>query len=126
MPDPEFLAYAAARELIVVTCNRDAFVGPARAQPHRGQIILFRCKSRTAECAAGVAPPLRVPLCRRRAFRPRYGSGFVVALRREILWRATEAALTLNEQSRIRTHRSRSGAEHERQNRTLKPGQRWN
>jgi len=51
-PDPEILTYAAAREWIVVTCNRDNFVALAQAQTHRGLIVLFRRKSRTAERAA--------------------------------------------------------------------------
>jgi predicted nuclease of predicted toxin-antitoxin system len=50
--DREVLAYAAAHELIVVTCNRDDFVALADAQPHRGLIVLFRRKTRTAERAA--------------------------------------------------------------------------
>ena len=51
-PDPEVFAYAAARQLVMVTCNRDDFVALARTQPHCGLIVLFRRKSRTAERVA--------------------------------------------------------------------------
>ena len=44
-PDSEVFAYAAARQLVMVTCNRDDFVALARTQPHCGLIVLFRRKS---------------------------------------------------------------------------------
>lgn len=51
-PDAGVLAYAAEREFIVVTCNRDDFLSLAQSQPHCGLIVLFRRKSRTAERVA--------------------------------------------------------------------------
>jgi predicted nuclease of predicted toxin-antitoxin system len=51
-PDYEVLAYAVAHDFILVTCNRDDFLALAQTTPHRGMIMLFRRKSRTAERAA--------------------------------------------------------------------------
>ena len=51
-PDPEVFAYAAAHQLVMVTCNRDDFIALARTRPHCGLIVLFRRKSRTAERVA--------------------------------------------------------------------------
>ena len=50
--DPEVLGYAAAHDLILVTCNREHFVALVQTAPHHGLIVLFRRKSRTAERAA--------------------------------------------------------------------------
>ena len=50
--DPEVLAYAAANDLILVTCNRNDFIALAQTERHCGIIMLFRRKTRTAERAA--------------------------------------------------------------------------
>ena len=50
--DAAVLAEALERQLILVTCNRDDFLGLAKIQEHFGIIILLRRKSRIAECSA--------------------------------------------------------------------------
>jgi predicted nuclease of predicted toxin-antitoxin system len=51
-PDPAVLAYAEANGMILLTCNRDDFLGLAQERPHHGLIVVFRRKTRTAERAA--------------------------------------------------------------------------
>ncbi len=46
------MRYAAGRGLIIITCNRGDFLRLAKAEPHRGLIILIRRRTRIAECAA--------------------------------------------------------------------------
>ena len=46
------LRYAAARQMIVITCNRGDFLRLAAMEPHVGMIILVRRRTRTTECAA--------------------------------------------------------------------------
>lgn len=50
--DCDVLAYADENKLIVVTCNRDDFLGLARSLPFTGLIILIRRESRNAEGTA--------------------------------------------------------------------------
>ncbi len=50
--DPDVLAHAYAKQMILITCNRDDFVALAASQPYHGIIVVFRRKSRTAERAA--------------------------------------------------------------------------
>jgi predicted nuclease of predicted toxin-antitoxin system len=49
--DEVVLAAAAARQAILVTCNRDDFLALAQTRPHTGIIILIRRASRAAEGA---------------------------------------------------------------------------
>ncbi len=49
--DSEALAYAAANDLLVITCNRDDFLKLALEQPNPGVIILIRRDTRQIECA---------------------------------------------------------------------------
>lgn len=50
--DPDILAHAHEKRWIVVTCNRDDFLGLAKTNPHSGIIILIRRHTRVAEKAA--------------------------------------------------------------------------
>jgi predicted nuclease of predicted toxin-antitoxin system len=50
--DQTVLRYAAEHSLLMVTCNRDDFLGLARTSPHHGIIIIIRRKTRAAERAA--------------------------------------------------------------------------
>jgi len=50
--DPEVLARAYEGKFILITCNRDDFLGLAKTQPHCGIIILVRRRTRIAERAA--------------------------------------------------------------------------
>jgi len=49
--DPVVLDYAAANRLLLITCNRDDFIPPARSRTHFGLIVLIRRRSRIVECA---------------------------------------------------------------------------
>lgn len=49
--DSVVLDYAAANQLILITCNRDDFIPLARNRTHSGLIILIRRRSRLLECA---------------------------------------------------------------------------
>ncbi len=49
--DSEALAYAAAHDLFVITCNRDDFLKLALQQANPGVIILIRRDTRQIECA---------------------------------------------------------------------------
>jgi hypothetical protein len=48
----QVLAFAAQRDLVLVTCNRDDFLELANKQPHTGIIMVVRRRTRAAECAA--------------------------------------------------------------------------
>lgn len=50
-PDDEVLRFAHRHEWLLVTCNRDDFLGLAAAQQHCGLIILIRRPTRTREAA---------------------------------------------------------------------------
>jgi predicted nuclease of predicted toxin-antitoxin system len=50
--DVEVLAYAYRENAVMVTCNRDDFLGLAQQQPHRGIVIVIRRQTRTAERTA--------------------------------------------------------------------------
>lgn len=51
-PNAEVLAYAWKYSLITVTCNRADFLSLAAGHPdHPGLVILFRRRTRQAECA---------------------------------------------------------------------------
>ena len=50
--DEEVLNYAASKRCVLVTGNRDDFLGLASSVAHAGIIILIRRRSRIAECAA--------------------------------------------------------------------------
>ena len=47
--DEEVLRFAAANDLILISCNRDDFISAARLIPHVGIIILIRRASRMRE-----------------------------------------------------------------------------
>jgi len=49
--DEAVLALAAARTMILVTCNRGDFLVLAQTKPHAGVVILIRRASRASECA---------------------------------------------------------------------------
>jgi predicted nuclease of predicted toxin-antitoxin system len=51
-PDTEVLQHANAKELILVTCNRDDFVRLAESASHHGIVVLIRRHSRLAECSS--------------------------------------------------------------------------
>ena len=51
-PDQEVLRYAAERNYIVITCNRDDFLQEAENLTHAGIIICIQRRSRAAERAA--------------------------------------------------------------------------
>ena len=51
-PDDEVLLHAAARDCLLITCNRDDFFAAAGRVPHHGIIILIRRRSRALERAA--------------------------------------------------------------------------
>ncbi len=51
-PDPAVLEWAFQHGTVLITCNRDDFLGLARVQPHNGIIILIRRRSRVAERSA--------------------------------------------------------------------------
>jgi len=48
--DGSVLAFAHARQAIVVTCNRDHFLTLAADHPHAGIIVVVRRQSRISEC----------------------------------------------------------------------------
>jgi predicted nuclease of predicted toxin-antitoxin system len=50
--DHDVLQYAHDESLVLVTCNRDDFLGLAAEHPHAGIIIVIRRRTRLAECAA--------------------------------------------------------------------------
>jgi predicted nuclease of predicted toxin-antitoxin system len=50
--DEELLRAAAARNDVLITCNRDDFLGLAQRVPHAGIIVLVRRRSRALERAA--------------------------------------------------------------------------
>ncbi len=50
--DETVLHYAAERNYVLMTCNRDDFMALARIVPHAGIILVIRRKSRAAERAA--------------------------------------------------------------------------
>lgn len=50
--DDEVLRYAAAQGLVLMTCNRDDFLGAAKSISHSGLIVLVRRRSRALERAA--------------------------------------------------------------------------
>ena len=47
--DADVLAYACQESAIMVTSNRDDFIGLAEQQPHYGIVIVVRRRSRMAE-----------------------------------------------------------------------------
>ena len=49
--DDEAFAYAQGQGMFMITCNRDDFLALAAASQHPGLIVLFRRRSRQAECA---------------------------------------------------------------------------
>ncbi len=49
--DADVLAFAHAKGMAPVTCNRDHFLNLARANPHAGLVVLIRRVSRIAECS---------------------------------------------------------------------------
>jgi predicted nuclease of predicted toxin-antitoxin system len=51
-PDEQVLRAAAARNNVLITCNRDDFLGLAQRMLHAGIIILVRRRSRALERAA--------------------------------------------------------------------------
>ncbi|HAV64573.1 MAG TPA: hypothetical protein DCY13_19670 [Verrucomicrobiales bacterium] len=51
-PDIEVLKFAAEKQMVLVTCNRDDFLQLAERQPHAGLVIVVRRKSRVAEKSA--------------------------------------------------------------------------
>lgn len=51
-PDEEVLRFAAARDCVLITCNRDDFLALAGREPHAGIIVLVRRRSRALERAA--------------------------------------------------------------------------
>ena len=50
--DEAVLAYAFKQGWLMLTCNRDDFLGLAKSRPHHGLIILVRRKTRVAERTA--------------------------------------------------------------------------
>lgn len=50
--DEEVLHRAASHRDVLITCNRDDFLGLAKARPHAGIIILIRRRTRVAERVA--------------------------------------------------------------------------
>jgi predicted nuclease of predicted toxin-antitoxin system len=46
------LEYAGKNKMILVTCNRDDFLGLVATTPNHGLIVLVRRPSRLAECSA--------------------------------------------------------------------------
>jgi predicted nuclease of predicted toxin-antitoxin system len=50
--DLDVLARAFRDDAVLVTCNRDDFLGLAEQQPHRGIVIVIRRQSRIAERGA--------------------------------------------------------------------------
>lgn len=50
--DEEVLERAASQQHVLITCNRDDFIGLAKTRPHHGIIVLIRRKSRMAERVA--------------------------------------------------------------------------
>ena len=50
--DETVLRYAAERNYVVITCNREDFVTEARNVPHAGIILIFRRRTRAAERTA--------------------------------------------------------------------------
>ena len=51
-PDDEVLRQAAARNCLLITCNRDDFLAAAGRVPHCGIIVLIRRRSRALERTA--------------------------------------------------------------------------
>jgi predicted nuclease of predicted toxin-antitoxin system len=49
--DEEVFAYARRQGILMITCNRDDFLALAATSQHPGLIVLFRRRSRQAECA---------------------------------------------------------------------------
>ena len=49
--DSEVFDYVSKNEILLITCNRDDFLGLASGQSNPGIIILVRRRSRHAECA---------------------------------------------------------------------------
>ena len=50
--DPSVFQFAYDNDFLLVTCNRDDFVGLANQNPYHGIIIVIRRKTRAAERAA--------------------------------------------------------------------------
>ena len=50
--DTQVLAHAHQGKFILITCNRDDFLGLAKSQAHCGIVILIRRRTRVAERAA--------------------------------------------------------------------------
>ena len=50
--DALVLAFAAERDCLLMTCNRDDFLKLAQTEPHRGVIVIIRRKTRAQERAA--------------------------------------------------------------------------
>lgn len=50
--DEEVLGRAASNQHVLITCNRDDFIGLAKNRSHHGIIVLIRRKSRMAERVA--------------------------------------------------------------------------
>lgn len=50
--DDEVLDLSVRKSWILVTCNRDDYVRPARERTHPGMVIVIRRRTRAAECAA--------------------------------------------------------------------------
>ena len=48
--DCSVLALAHSKQAVVVTCNRNHFLGLAQTNPHAGIIVLIRRRSRMTEC----------------------------------------------------------------------------
>ncbi len=55
--DLDALRYASEHGLVVVTCNRDDFIGLAKDRLNTGLIVLVRRRSRQAECGKLLALP---------------------------------------------------------------------
>lgn len=51
-PDEEVLRFAAGRDCVLITCNRDDFLHLAAGEQHAGIVILIRRRSRALERAA--------------------------------------------------------------------------
>ena len=52
VPDERVLDHAVSERMVLVTCNRDDFLGLVRERGHAGLIILIRRRTRIQECAA--------------------------------------------------------------------------
>ncbi len=78
--DEDLVNYATREAMILVTCNRNDFLGLAVRLPHSGLIILIRRRSRPAEAGALLALIRRAGesgLARKRKFRVSGGSGLL-------------------------------------------------